>query len=52
MSRLLGTAVLLLVLCFAAPAIAQAARAAVPSLASVVLFLVVLRLVWPARRRP
>ena len=50
MRRLLGTVVLLIVVCLIAPILAAAAQAAVPFLLSVLLFLFIARLAWPSPR--
>ncbi len=47
----MGTVVGLLALVVALPAIAQAAQAAVPALISVLVFLGIVNLAWPTRRR-
>jgi len=50
-NRLLGTAVLLVVVIVALPAVARLAQTVVPALVSVIVFLGVARLLWPSRRK-
>lgn len=51
MRRALGTVALLLVLCLSAPTWARLAEQAVPALVSLLVFLALVRLIWPGRRR-
>ncbi len=51
MGRVLGTVAWLLVGVLLLPQVAQAAQAAVPALVSLLIFLGVVRLAWPTRRR-
>jgi hypothetical protein len=51
LDRLIGTAVVLIVVALALPTVATFALAAVPSLMSLVVFLAIVRLAWPVPRR-
>lgn len=51
MDRLIGTAVLLLALVVALPALATLAQTAIPALIGLVVLLGITKLAWPIRRR-